>query len=661
MVDVRPIGKLLVANRGEIACRVLRSAADLGIATVAVYGDDDRAALHVQQADEAVHIGSEADGIPYLNVRALIVAAERTGADAIHPGYGFLAENQDFAQAVLDAGLIWVGPPPQVLAAMADKDVAKAQATAAGIPVIPGVGGRGTDDAALLSAAEAMGLPLLIKAVAGGGGRGMRVVRESSQLAASIDLARREAVQAFGDGALLVERYIERGRHVEVQVFGDQYGHHVHMGERECSVQRRHQKLIEESPSPGIDDTLRRALWADAVRLVSAIGYVGAGTVEFLVDADRGEHHFLEVNARIQVEHPVTEKVTGLDLVAWQLSVAEGRPLPLAQDDISLKGHAIEVRLCAEDTADDHRPQAGPVLLWQAPAGVRVDAALRAHDRVSMHYDSMIAKLIAWAPDRSTSVRRIRKALADTALLGLRNNRSFLGAVLAHPEFAAGATFTRFLDQHDIETPQAAADDDLLLAAALWRHGEALQSRFRNNPWRGDITPLGSPHGAHLVALSCSGGNVWAWGVGPDDDPLLQQPPALAGQVRLLDRGDAHIVLELKGHRQRYLLAADGAELHVQRHGGPQLALREGTLLPEPETEQVDSGSVIAPSAAVVSAVHVELGQEVVADQPLLTLEAMKMLTELRAPAAGPIEALLCEEGQSVAAGQVLIAIKQAD
>ena len=660
MVEVRPIGKLLVANRGEIACRILRTAADLGMATVAVYGDDDRNACHMDLADEAVWIGSEADGIPYLDMAALIAAAQRTDADALHPGYGFLAESHVFARAVQDAGLIWVGPPPDVLAAMGDKDVAKARATAVGIPVIPGAGGRQTDDPALVAAAEAMGMPVLIKAVAGGGGRGMRVVNHVDQLAASVDLARREATQAFGDGALLVERYIERGRHVEVQVFGDQHGHHVHLGERECSIQRRHQKLIEESPSPGITQQLRESLWADAVRLVAAMGYVGAGTVEFLVDADRGEHHFLEVNARIQVEHPVTELVTGLDLVAWQLLVAQGQPLPLDQAHIQLNGHAIEVRLCAEDPTDDHRPQAGPVHLWRPPTGVRVDTALRARDTVSMHYDSMIAKLIAWAPDRATAIRKIRKGLSDCALLGLRSNRTFLGAVLEHPAFGAGATFTRFLSEHAIGTPEVVADEDLLLAAALWRHGEALLRRFRNNPWRGDITLLDAPGGARLVALSSRGGDRWAWGVAPHDDPLLQHPPALDGRLRLLERGERHVVLELDGHRRRYRLAALGDDLYLQRHGEPQLFLREGTLLPEPETERVDPGSVIAPSAAMVSAIAVTPGQQVSADEPLLTLEAMKMLTELRAPAAGTIEAILCEVGQSVAAGQVLIAIEQA-
>jgi len=664
VVKVRPIGKLLVANRGEIACRVLRSAADLGMATVAVYGDEDRHALHVELADEAVHIGSEANGIPYLDMAAIIAAAERSGAGAVHPGYGFLAENHVFAQAVLDAGLTWVSPPPAVLAAMGDKDVAKTQAEAVGIPVIPGAGGRGADDATLIAAAEQMAMPVLIKAVAGGGGRGMRVVRHVSDLAGHMDLARREATQAFGDGALLVERYIEHGRHVEVQIFGDQQGHHLHLGERECSIQRRHQKLVEESPSPGIDDSLRRRLWADALRLVSAIGYVGAGTVEFLVDADRGEHHFLEVNARIQVEHPVTELVTGIDLVAWQLQVAEGQPLPLTQDQVQLRGHAIEVRLCAEDPSADHLPQAGPVHLWQPPSGVRVDTALRSQDRVSMHYDSMVAKLISWAPNRNGAIRKCAKALADTALLGLRSNRSFLVAVLAHPEFVGGATFTRFLAEHAIvakgsaDTPTEGADDDILLATALWRHGQSLQGRFRNNPWRGDITVLETPAGPRVVALSSQGGDRWTWGVAPHEDPLLQQPPALGGQVRVLDRSDHAIVLELEGHRRRYVMAADGAHIYAQRHGGPQVALVEGTLLPEPEAEQIDPGSVVAPSAAVVSAIHVSPGEMVVVDQPLLTLEAMKMLTELRSPSDGPIEAILCEPGQSVAAGQVLIGVE---
>ena len=661
MVKTAPIGKLLVANRGEIACRVLRTAADLGIATVAVHGDADADASHVAMADEAIYIGSEADGIPYLNMAALIEAARRTGAHAIHPGYGFLAESAVFAGQVGDAALIWVGPPAAVLSAMADKDEAKRRATAAGIPVIPGAGGRGLDDAALLLAAEELGLPVLIKAVAGGGGRGMRVVRQGSELAGAIAQARQEATQAFGDGALLVERYIERGRHVEVQVFGDQHGNQVHMGERECSIQRRHQKLVEESPSPGISDALRQRLWTDAVALVRAIGYVGAGTVEFLVDADRGEHHFLEVNARIQVEHPVTEAVTGLDLVAWQLAIAEGRSLPLHQDEIAFSGHAMEVRLCAEDPAAAHGPQAGPVHLWQPPAGVRVDTALRPMgDAVSVHYDSMVAKLIVWAPDRPGAVRKLRKALADTALLGLTTNRSFLAAVLDHPEFSAGATFTRFLDDTDLVTPTATPEADLLLAAALWLHADALQTRFRNNPWRGDITLFHCADTAWLVALNWQGGDRWSWGIAPHDDPLLQRAPALDGSLRLRERDGCHLSLEVQGYRRQYLLAAEDATVHLQRAGGPQLTLREGSLLPEPDRERVDPGSVTAPSAAMVSAILVAPGQQVTADQPLLTLEAMKMLTELRAPTAGTVSAVRCEVGQSVASGQVLVAIEGA-
>jgi len=657
MRETKPIRKLLVANRGEIALRVMRTARAMGISTVAVHGRDDEDALHVALADEAVRIGDEHDGIPYLNGPAILTAARRTGADALHPGYGFLAENAGFAQSVLDEGLVWVGPEPHVMRAMADKDDARSRASALGIPVVPGVEGRGIADGALVAAADKIGFPLLIKAVAGGGGRGMRVAHDAEALAAMLQTARQEAEQAFGDGRLLLERYVERSRHVEVQIFGDAHGHHVHLGERECSIQRRHQKLVEETPSPGIGQHTRQTLCSEAVRLVHALDYVGAGTVEFLVDLETQAHYFLEVNARIQVEHPVTEAVTGLDLVAWQLLVAEGRPLPLAQEAIRHEGHAIEVRLCAEDPRAHHRPHAGAVLCWRPPAGVRVEAALRPVDRVSAHYDSMIAKLVAHASDRAQAIRALRKALADTVLLGPPSNRDLLAVVLDHEAFGRGETPTRFLDLHALALPPARPGPLDLAAAALWRHAGALEHRFRNNPHRGDVTLLRADETTFSVALEARDGGNWAYGVGIFDDPLLQRPPALAHTLRLVARRDHDLVLEDAGLRVAYVLASDGDEIRVQRAGGPQMALREETLLPEPQRASGATGSVVAPSAATVTAIHVQPGEIVAEDAPLVTLEAMKMLTVLRAPEAGQVEAILCEIGQAVAAGTALVAL----
>ena len=670
----RAIAKLLIANRGEIARRIVRSAHDRGIATVAVFGTADRDALHVREADEAVFIGDESAGLPYLNVAAILQAAERAGADAIHPGYGFLAEQADFAEAVIAAGLLWVGPPPPAMRSMAEKDAAKERAQAAGVPVVPGFSAVSMADADIAARCQDLGFPVLIKAVAGGGGRGMRVVNSADELAQALSLARAEAIVAFGDDRLLVERCIARGRHVEVQIMADMHGNVVHLFERECSIQRRHQKLVEESPSPGLRPETRAEICAAAVTLAHAIGYVGAGTVEFLVDDDRGEFHFLEVNARIQVEHPVTELVTGVDLVAWQLHVAEGRVLPLRQEQLVHSGHAIEVRLCAEDARADHRPQAGEVLLWRGPSkhdgrGVRVDGALARRDRVSMHYDSMVAKIIVHAPTRTAAIARLRRALGETVLLGLPCNRPFLQAVLAHPAFERGRTNTRFIAEHRAALAEALAltaldratvGDDTLIAAALFMSGEAQKQRFRNNAWRPDVTSLliaGEP--VH-VALQHVHGDRFQAAVDRDPDPALMQPPVPDIDARLIELGPDHVIVEIQGHRGRFHAARDGDELWLQRHLGAAVQLQVGTLLPEPEATQDAAGAIASPTAAVVAEVHVSVGDVVSADDPLVTVEAMKMLTVLRAPTAGTVRAVLADKAASVAAGAILVELDEA-
>jgi len=660
------MNKLLIANRGEIARRVIRSAHDVGIATVAVFGAADRNAPHTWEADEAVFLGDEADGNPYLDGANIIAVAKARGADAIHPGYGFLAENAGFAQQVLDAGLTWVGPSPVAMAAMAAKDAAKERARAADVPVIEGFScaDMSADEAA--QKANELGYPVLLKAVAGGGGRGMRVVESSAAFADAMEVARAEANKSFGDDRLLVERYIARGRHVEVQVFGDTHGNVVHLFERECSIQRRHQKIVEESPSPGITTELRTAICDAAVALTAAIEYVGAGTVEFLVDDERGDFAFLEVNARIQVEHPVTELLTGVDLVAWQLHVADGGALPLTQDEITATGHAIEVRLCAEDPAADHRPQGGPVWLWKPGSCARIDSAFAiggvdARNEVSVHYDSMVAKVIAHGPTRLAAIARLRRALADTALLGITSNRTFLGRLLNHPALLAGDTTTRFLSDHAIDVSDPRFDDATAIAAALWLHGPGLGNRFRSNDYRPDVTVLWHGEARVHVGLANRGSGRFSAFVDRDPDPSLLRFPTTDRSALLVEHADNAVTIEVNAHRRRFHAVRSGDDLWIQPHLGDAVALRIGTLLPEPEIEQVAGGSVVTESAAVVTEVHVAVGDVVQADAPLVTVEAMKMLSVLRAPEPGTVTEIFAAPGDSVPAGAVLVAIESDD
>lgn len=443
--------KVLVANRGEIAVRVIRGCRQQGFATVAVYSEADRDALHVRLADEAVCIGPSRARDSYLSVPALINAASRTGADAVHPGYGFLSERAEFAQAVLDAGLIFIGPDPAAIAAMGNKSSSKLRMLAAGVPCLPGYQGDDQSDEFLIAEALKVGLPVMVKAAAGGGGRGMRLVHEASALLAAIQSARSEATNAFGSGQLLIEKAVMHARHVEIQVFGDQFGNVVHFGERDCSIQRRNQKVVEETPSPAVDDTLRLKMGRAAVSAACAVNYVGAGTVEFML-ANNGAFYFLEMNTRLQVEHPVTESVYGVDLVEWQLRVAQGKPLPLNQSEILArrKGHAIEVRLCAEDPAKQFMPQIGTIRRWHAPQGegLRVDHGLVEGQTLTPHYDSLLGKLIAHGENREAARLKLIALLQDTVLDGVVNNRIFLAEILAHPMFAAGTFSTSFIAEH---------------------------------------------------------------------------------------------------------------------------------------------------------------------------------------------------------------------
>ncbi len=462
--------KCLIANRGEIAVRIIRACRELGIASVAVYSKVDANARHVQLADEAYLLGTASPAESYLNAEKLIAAAQATNCDCLHPGYGFLSENAPFADAVVVAGLTWVGPNADAMRAMGSKTAARALMQQAGVPVVPGFQSENADDAAFVEAAERIGYPVLVKAAGGGGGKGMRVVHKADDLTGALTSARREAGNAFGDARVFLERYIESAHHVEIQVLADTHGNTVHLFERECSSQRRHQKIIEESPSPLLDEVTRAKMGAAAVAAAQAVGYVNAGTVEFIVTAG-GEFYFLEMNTRLQVEHPVTEMVTGLDMVKLQFQVAAGERLPFKQDDLRQRGHAIECRLYAEDAANNFLPAVGSLLQFMPPEGpgIRVDSGVQSGDEISIHYDPMIAKIIVHDVDRTAAIHRMQNALAQTVALGTITNRTFLMALLAHPAFAAGEVDTRFVDLHlDELLPQAAPLPDLaLIAAAL--------------------------------------------------------------------------------------------------------------------------------------------------------------------------------------------------
>ncbi len=655
--------KILIANRGEIACRVMRTARTLGYRTVAVYSEADADAPHVALADEAVAIGPAPAAHSYLSIPALLAAARASGADAVHPGYGFLSERADFAQACADAGLVFIGPPPAAITAMGDKAAAKRRMQAAGVPCAPGYLGEDQGDERLIAEAQALGAPLLVKAVAGGGGRGMRLVHDLADLPAALHGARREAQNAFGDGTLMLERLIEHGRHIEVQVFADAHGHCIHLGERDCTAQRRRQKVIEEAPSPVVDAAMRARLGADAVAAARAVGYVGAGTVEFIVDAAMN-HWFLEMNTRLQVEHPVTECITGLDLVAWQLRIAAGEPLPLAQEQVHLQGHAIEVRLYAEDPYQGFLPQTGTVQHWRPAAalrdGVRIDHGLAEGGSVSPHYDAMVAKLIAHGRDRDDAIRRLRAALADAPLLGLAHNARFLHGLLDHADFRAARLHTGLLDEWaaaplDQRQPPLQPPE---LDAALWLLAAAA--------WVGAAAP--AQRGLRPAALA---GQDLCLRIGATLRTLRVAVRG-QGQVELVLDGQSHR-LQLLGwddHRLSYLqdgvrrqatavlALSDPGErlLHLARpeDAGLGWTVAERSAWPQRD-DAADPRRACAPVAGTVAAVAVAVGQHVAAGAPLVCVEAMKMEMWLNARAAGRVTAVHVQARDSVAAGALLV------
>ena len=611
---------LLVANRGEIARRIMRTARRMGIRTVAVYSDADAQALHVREADAAARIGGAAPAESYLNIAAIIEAARRTGADAVHPGYGFLAENADFAHAVIDAGLTWVGPPPAVIRQMGDKAEAKRIAREAGVPTIPG--GEATAEAA-----RVIGYPLMIKAIAGGGGRGMRRVAAESELAAALDAARSEAGHAFGDGRLMIERAIERARHIEVQVFADRHGNIVHLGERDCSVQRRHQKLIEESPSPAVDAALREKLGAAALALARAVNYAGAGTVEFLLDA-AGAFYFMEMNTRLQVEHPVTEAISGTDLVAWQLRVASGERFTKQQADIRFSGHAIEARLCAED--ENFLPQSGRIALWRPAEGARTDHALESGAEIPPHYDSMIAKVIARGATRDEARERLARALDDTVALGVATNKAFLAAVLRDQEFAASGATTDFLNRFSFAPAKPDARTLGLAAMLLARNaGYGEWTAWSNNPAR-----------AMQVRF------------GEDDVALTHERGAYRARVH-----GEEVALD---NDERVVCAIEPDAVHLAR-GGESVRLDITTHTPPARRARgLSDGRLVAPMNGRVVAVNARAGETAEAGRALVVLEAMKMEHALSLPAPARVKAVHVAAGAQVSPGQLLVELEPA-
>jgi len=622
------IRSVLVANRGEIARRVFRTARRLGIATVAVYSEADASAPHVREADQAVLIGPAAARESYLVGEKIIAAALETGAEAIHPGYGFLSENAEFAEAVVAAGLVWIGPPPAAIRAMGLKDAAKALMQQAGVPVTPGYLGEDQSLDRLQAEADRTGYPVLIKAVAGGGGKGMRKVEAAGDFAAALASCQREAKAAFGDDRVLIEKYVTRPRHIEVQVFGDSHGQVVHLFERDCSLQRRHQKVIEEAPAPGMSPEARAAVTDAAIKAARAVNYVGAGTVEFIADASEGlkpdRIWFMEMNTRLQVEHPVTEMVTGVDLVEWQFRVASGEALPLAQDQIKLSGHALEARLYAENPASGFLPSIGVLEHFRLPGDIRVDSAVEEGDEVSPFYDPMIAKLIAHAPTREGASDRLAQACAEVEVWPVKTNAGFLARCLDHPAFIAGDVDTGFIGAHqdDLAQPQGPSDEALAVAAAAAlgdQEGPA-------SPWR-DLT------GFRLNAAPETRVRLFL-----DGEPILAALPEGDVEADVLMTEDEVVVFEA-GEAYAFAIRPPVADLG----------------------ESAGDGQILSPMPGKVVSVSVAVGDRVARGQLILTLEAMKMEHGLTAPFDGEVEALLVSAGDQVSEGVSLARLQAAE
>ncbi len=667
--------KILIANRGEIACRVMRTAKRMGVGTVAVYSEADAEAAHVALADEAYLIGPAPAAESYLSIEAVLEAAGRSGAEAVHPGYGFLAENADFAEACASAGLAFIGPPPEAIRAMGSKSAAKTFMAAAGVPILPGYHDDDQSPERLMAAAREVGYPVMIKAVTGGGGKGMRLIEAEDGFEQALAGARREAASAFGDDRVLIERYLPRPRHIEIQVFADSLGNAVHLFERDCSIQRRHQKVIEEAPAPGLGEETRARMGAAALIAARAIGYVGAGTVEFIVDAgaglEAGDFYFMEMNTRLQVEHPVTEMITYQDLVEWQLRVAAGEPLPADQEDLMIDGHAIEARLYAEDPGRDFLPQIGTLRRLRFPEPspqLRVDAGVEEGDEVSVHYDPMIAKLIVWDEDRDSALRRLRAALAEVQVVGVVTNAALLAAIAAHPAFAAAEVDTGFIERHRADlVPDPAPLSDRVLALAcldvlLRRRDEAAARAARSDD-------PGSPW--HLTdgwRLNDAGHDVLRFFDGDDEVSVrvgfgaggyeLELPGGtVTARGKLLDTGELRA--DLDGLRLTAAVVHDGRDLTVATQG-VTYRLTWHEVRDDVEAAEVEDTAVTAPLPGKVIELMVERGARVKRGAALLIMEAMKMEHTIVAPTDGEVTEINYQPGEQVDEGAVLLAFEPA-
>ncbi|HLX14660.1 MAG TPA: acetyl-CoA carboxylase biotin carboxylase subunit [Bradyrhizobium sp.] len=650
--QVKAFRKILIANRGEIALRIMRTARRLGYGVVAVYSDADRESLHVREADEAVRIGEAQPAQSYLDIGAIIAAAKSSGADAVHPGYGFLAENEDFADACRDAGLVFIGPSGEAIKAMGNKAAAKAIMQAAGVPCVPGYQGEDQSEAAMLVEAKKIGFPVMIKAASGGGGRGMRLVADATALPNALRAARSEAQSAFGDATVILERAILDPRHIEIQVFGDAFGNAIHLGERDCSVQRRHQKLIEEAPSPKVTPELRARMGSVAVSAIKSLGYEGAGTLEFLLDQN-GEFFFMEMNTRLQVEHPVTEAITGLDLVELQLRVASGEPLGLRQEDIRFSGHAIEVRLCSEDAAHDFMPQSGRMALWRMPDELRVEHALRSGIEISPFYDSMIAKLISHGVTRDEARRRLIHGLEHTAAFGVTTNQTFLAACLRHPDFAAGEATTAFIEKNraDLFASRHDARSDAAFAALLlyvtnpfappWRSGRSLAAAFPL-PLRVELD-----HGAYDVEI-----------VRERDGAYAARLDGTEYRFAIDELSREAVRFRSNGLTETAKFFRDNDRLYFLRLGMTTSARNLSLAAPASAAANNSDGRIRAAMTGRVVAVLVKPGERVAAGQPVITLEAMKMEHVHSAPMSGVISAIEVMEGEQVTSGTMMVEIE---
>ena len=652
---------LLVANRGEIAVRVIRSARAMGLRTVAVYSEADRDAMHVAMADEAQLLGPARARDSYLNIERVLEAARNGGAEAVHPGYGFLSESAEFAQACADAGLVFVGPTAEMIAAMGSKSGSKMLMEKAGVPLVPGYHGEAQDDATLAKAADKIGFPVLVKASAGGGGRGMRIVRSAGELAAALASAKREAKAAFGDDRMLIEKFVENPRHIEVQIIGDSHGNLLSLFERECTLQRRHQKVVEEAPSPTLNATQREAVCAGARKAASAVNYIGAGTIEFV--SNGSDVFFIEMNTRLQVEHPVTELITGIDLVEWQLRVAFGEKLPLAQDEVRLNGHAIEARVYAENPRKNFMPSVGRIRTWRMPAqsnGLRIDAGYREGDAVSPHYDAMLAKVIAWAPTRDAAIERLNRGLEDSDVRGIVTNIPFLSALVMHPDVRANTIDTGFIERELKNlTPPSASPGDLELCAAVAAIAgkeDRASSKEAHSPWRtAGWMPVGRRqriftfrHGQeaeHAVTLHYGNGPS-KLAIGEREFSFTSSPTDDGGFDLTLNGTKFHVAAFIEGH-ELYLRTRNGRfDLHwVDPFGGD-------------DEEQVGEDKIVAPLPGTVVALLAEVGASLEKGAPILTLVVMKMEQTLRAPFAGVLKTIKCKVGDIVGEGVELAEIE---